>query len=90
MNHEPALRSLQKFKKDIKKEINALKKNQSLKKFVSKFNVKRKSLEKKVKKAVQVEIKQANKFLENRIKELDDFQKKVNAMVKRKIKNKRK
>jgi hypothetical protein len=88
MNHGPSLKSLQTFKKDIKKEINSLRRNRDLQKFLSKFNTQKKLLEKKVKKDVQTEIQNANKFLEARKKELNDFQKKVKLTIKRKAKKK--
>lgn len=87
MSRESSLKSLQSFKKGVKKQINSLRKSHELQRFASKFNSQKKSLEKKVKNAVQADIKNANKFLDARRKELDSFQKKINSTIKRKIKS---
>ena len=86
MNMEQSLRSIQTFKRDISKQINALKTTHNARKLTAKVNAKRRTLEMKVKKEVQSEIKKANLYLEARKRELNDFQKKVNSLVKRKIK----
>lgn len=80
-----ALKSVQDFKKDVRKEFSALKKNKDLKKFNAKLNAKKRILEKKVKKAVQLHINQANKVLAAKQKELDHFQKTINSLIKKKI-----
>ena len=82
----PSLKSVQDFKNDINKKLTVLKKNKDLQKFSSELNAQKKSLEKKIKTVVQADIKQANKFLVARKKELNDFQKKVSSMIKSKIK----
>lgn len=82
----PSLKSVQDFKKDFKKKLTTLKKNKDLQRFASELNAQKKSLEKKIKTVVQADIKQANKFLEARKKELNDFQKKVSSTIKSKIK----
>jgi hypothetical protein len=55
MNKESLLKPFQ----DLKKEIEGLKKNQALHGIVSKFNNEKKSLENKIEKTVQHEIKKA-------------------------------
>lgn len=82
MNKESLLKSFQ----DIKKEIEGLKKNQALHGLVTKFNSEKKSLEKKIEKTVQLEIKKAKKFLDEQKRELNTLQKKVHTMISKKPK----
>ncbi len=80
MNKDTLLKPFQ----DLKKEIDGLKKNQSLHKIVTKFNSEKKQLEKKIEKVVQGEIKKAKKFLDDQKKELNTLQKKVEKVLKKK------
>ena len=71
---------------DLKKEIDNLKKNKSLHGFVEKFRAEKKSLEKKIEKTVQSEIKKAKKFLDDQKRELNIVSKKVESMMKKEVK----
>lgn len=78
-------RSVQNFKKDINKQMHGLKRTQNLRKFTAKVNAKRRTLEMRVTKEVQSEIKKANQYLQARKKELNDFQKRITSLAKKKM-----
>jgi len=69
---------------DLRKEIENLKKNKALHGLVDKFHAEKKSLENKIEKSVQDEIKKAKKFLDDQKKELNLIQKKVENMLHKK------
>jgi hypothetical protein len=86
MNGQSLKYAVQDFKKDVKKQVSALKKNRDLQKYIPKLNTQKKRLEKNVKKAITEEIKWATAFLKAQKKELDQFHKTVKMAIKRKIK----
>lgn len=82
MNKKQLLKPFQ----DLKQEIDKLKKRQVVQGLVDKFNVEKKSLEKRIEKTVLEEVKKARKFMTEQKKELDKIQKKVEAAIKKKKK----
>jgi len=86
MNQGLTQRTLQNFKNTTRKEINGLKTSKNLRNFASKFKTQKKTLEMKVKRDIESHIKKANKYLATKTKELNDFQKTVTTMIKRKLK----
>lgn len=80
MNKQQLLKPFQ----DLKKEIEALKKNQAIHGLMDKFQSEKKNLEKKIDKLVQEEIKKAKKFLADQKKELNLLSKKVETTLKSK------
>ncbi|MFA6235850.1 MAG: hypothetical protein WC635_00875 [Bacteriovorax sp.] len=86
MNKKQLLKSFQ----DLKLEIEKLKKRHVVQGLVDKFNVEKKSLEKRIEKTVLEEVKKAKKFMNEQKQELNKIQKKVEAAIKKKKKTSKK
>ena len=73
MDKKQLLKSFQ----DLKHEIERLRKKHLVQGLVDKFHSEKKSLEKRIEKTVQDEVKKAKKFMNEQKKELNKIQKKV-------------
>ena len=75
---------------DLKHEIERLRKKHLVQGLVDKFHSEKKSLEKRIEKTVQDEVKKAKKFMNEQKKELNKIQKKVEVVLKKKSKSTKK
>lgn len=80
MDKKQLLKSFQ----DLKHEIEKLRKKHVVQGLVDKFQVEKKSMEKRIEKTVLEEVKRAKKFMTEQKKELNKIQKKVEAALKNK------